>query len=107
MIEWFDLGGTLQLGDATPSEELLEQTGQIQGLLELAEHARVKRTDPAPLVASAVEFVIEGLHAQKKISRTDDWQYRATAEPQRATPTADQFFEADIRIPRGKKKYYN
>ena len=107
VIEWFDLGGTLQLGDATPSEELLEQTGQIQGLLELAEHARVKRTDPAPLVASAVEFVIEGLHAQKKISRTDDWQYRATAEPQRATPTADQFFEADIRIPRGKKKYYN
>ncbi|MDP6580027.1 MAG: hypothetical protein QF681_05170, partial [Vicinamibacterales bacterium] len=107
VIEWFDLGGTLQLGDATPAEELLEQTGQIQGLLELAEHARVKRTDPAPLVASAVEFVIEGLHAQKKISRTDDWQYRATVEPQRATPTADQFFEADIRIPRGKKKYYN
>jgi magnesium chelatase subunit I len=107
VIEWFDLGGTLQLGDATPAAELLEQTGQIQGLLELAEHTQVKRGDPAPLVASAVEFVIEGLHAQKKISRTDEWQYRATAEPQRAKPTADQFFDADVRIPRGKKKYYN
>ena len=107
VVEWFDLGGTLQLGDATPAAELLEQTGQIQGLLELAEHARVTRTDPAPLVASAVEFIIEGLYAQKHISRTDEWQYRATAEPQRATPTADQFFDADIRVPRGKKKYYN
>ena len=107
VIEWFDLGGTLQLGDATPAADLLEQTNQIQGLLELAEHARVTRTDAAPLVASAVEFVIEGLYARKKISRSDEWQYHATAEPQRATPAPDQFFEADIRIPRGKKKYYN
>ena len=107
VVEWFDLGGTLQLGDATPAEDLLEQTGQIQGLLELAEHARVTRTDSAPLVASAVEFVIEGLYAQKNISRTDEWQYRATAEPQRAAPTADQLFDTDIRVPRGKKKYYN
>ena len=107
VIEWFDLGGTLQLGDATPTAALLEQTGQIQGLLELAEHARVSASDPAPLIASAVEFVIEGLYAQKKISRSDEWQYRATVEPQRATPTADQFFDSDIGIPCGKKKYYN
>ncbi len=107
VIEWFDLGGTLQLGDATPASELLEQTAQIQGLMELAEHAQVTQSDPEPVVASAVEFVIEGLHAQKKISRTDEWQYKATAEPQRATPSADQFFDTDIRIPDGKKKYYN
>ena len=86
---------------------MLDQTGQIQGLLELAEHARITRTDPAPLVASAIEFVIEGLYAQKNISRTDEWQYRATAEPRRATPTTDQFFDTDIRIPHDTKKYYN
>ena len=107
VVEWFDLGGTLQLGDSTPATELLEQTDQIQGLLELAEHARVTRTDPVPLVASAIEFVIEGLYAQKHISRTDEWQYHATAEPRRETPTADQLFDTGVRIPRGKKKYYN
>ena len=107
VVEWFDLGGTLQLGDSTSAAELLEQTDQIQGLLELAEHARVTRTDPAPLVASAIEFVIEGLYAQKHISRTDEWQYHATAEPRRETPTADQLLDTGIRIPRGKKKYYN
>ena len=107
VVEWFDLGGTLQLGDTTSAAELLEQTEQIQGLMELAEHARVTRADPAPLVASAVEFVIEGLYAQKSISRTDEWQYRASAEPRRQTHTADQLFDTDIRIPRGKKKYYN
>ena len=107
VVEWFDLGGSLQLGDITPAADVLDQTGRIQGLLELAEHARVTRTDAPPLVASAIEFVIEGLYAQKQISRTDEWQYRASAEPQRVSPTADQFFDTDIHIPRGKKKYYN
>ena len=107
VVEWFDLGGTLQLGDTTSAAELLEQTDQIQGLMELAEHARVTRADPAPLVASAVEFVIEGLYAQKRISRNDEWQYRTSAEPRRQTHTADQLFDTDIPIPRGKKKYYN
>ena len=107
VIEWFDLGGTLQLGDATPAADLIEQTGQIQGLLELVEHARVGPDDPAPQVASALEFIIEGLYAQKKISRSDEWQYRATVEPQRPTPAADQLFDANIGIPPGKKKYYN
>ena len=107
VVEWFDLGGTLQLGDATPATDVLDQTGQIQGLLELAEHAHITRSDAPPLVASAIEFVIEGLYAQKQISRSDEWHYRATTEPQRATPTADQFFDPDIHIPRGKKKYYN
>ena len=107
VVEWFDLGGTLQVGDATPAAELLEQTAPIQGLRELAAHARVSDSDPAPTVASAVEFVIEGLYAQKKISRSDEWQYHATPTRPRAKRTAEQRFETDIRIPKGKKKYYN
>jgi magnesium chelatase subunit I len=107
VIEWFDLGGTLQLGDATPSADLLEQTGQIQGLRELTEHARVSASDPAPVVAAAIEFIIEGLYARKKISRSDEWQYQATAEPRRRKQAADPFFDDDVRVPRGKKKYYN
>ena len=64
-------------------------------------------SDPAPTVASVVEFVIEGLYAQKKISRSDEWQYQATPTRPRANPTAEQLFDTDVRIPRGKKKYYN
>jgi hypothetical protein len=54
-----------------------------------------------------VEFVIEGLYARKKISRSDEWHYRATEQPQRQAPSPDQFFDTEVRPPRGKKKYYN
>ncbi len=107
VVEWFDLGGTLQVGDTMSAADLLEQTAPIQGLRELAAHAQVSASDPAPTVASAVEFVIEGLYAQNKISRSDEWQYQATPTRPRANPTAEQLFDTDVRIPRGKKKYYN
>ena len=107
VVEWFDMGGTLQLGDGTPAAELLEQTAQIQGLRELAAHAGLDDDAPEPVVASAVELVIEGLYAGKKISRSEDWQYGAAEKPRRRAPSPEELFETDIRIPRGKKKYYN
>src|SRR5438270_8300198 len=37
VVEWFDLGGSLPLGDSTPAEEVVTQTRGVQGLGELAE----------------------------------------------------------------------
>ncbi len=107
IVEWFDLGGTLQFGDTTSAAELLEQTAQISGLLELARHAHAGASASDPQLASAVEFVIEGLCAQKKISRNAEWVYRAAEKPARPQPSAEELFEADVRLPRSKKKYYN
>ncbi len=107
VVEWFDLGGTLDLGDSTSAAELLEQTGRIHGLFELAGHVRVDAAEPPPVLASAVEFVIEGLYAQKKISRNDTWQYSAVETRRRSAATPEQVFETDVRVPPGKKKYYN
>ncbi len=107
VVEWFDLGGTLDLGDATTAAELLEQTGQIHGLHELAGHLRVDADEPPPVLAAAVEFIVEGLYSQKKISRNDTWQYSADESGRRKPMTAEQLFETDARVPPGKKKYYN
>ena len=109
VVEWFEMGGALQLTDVTPANELLEQVGQIQGIADLAAHAGAKDGDLPPLAAAAMDFVLEGLYAQKKISRTDEWQYRATEERRHAKRSAEQFFEAGIPMPApGKKKnYYN
>ena len=107
VVEWFDLGGILDLGDGTSAAEILEQTGQIHGLHELAGHLRVDPDEPAPVLASAVEFIIEGLYAQKKISRDDTWQYSAVKTRRRAAMTPEPVVETDIRVPPGKKKYYN
>ena len=36
VIEWFELGGTLQISDVTAAEEVVQQSSDVQGLRELA-----------------------------------------------------------------------
>src|SRR6478672_7837115 len=69
VAEWFDLGGTLQIDDALPAVELLRRTVQVQGLKELTHYAGVKEPARPPLTAAAVDFILEGMYAQKKINR--------------------------------------
>jgi len=109
VIEWFDLGGSLPLGDTSSAEEVISQARTVQGLRELAERASLPPGAPAPLVASAIDFVLEGLYAQKKISRSEERGYSsAEAAPRRSSSRRDEVsIDDDIRIPNSKKKYYN
>src|SRR5712671_6416911 len=105
VVEWFDLGGSLPLSDTSPADEVVSASRGVQGLRELAEHAGLKPGAPAPVVASAIDFVLEGLYAQKKISRNDERGYSAVeAVPRRPTRREKQTLDEEIRIPSGKKK---
>ena len=109
VIEWFEMGGTLQESDTTSSEAFLADVAEIHGLSELAAHAGAAAGDPPPRIASAVDFVLEGLCAQRKISRSEGGGYearrKAGAREQASEPVRD------LRPPPprsdGKKKYYN
>jgi magnesium chelatase subunit I len=106
--EWFELGGTLQVDDTLSAEELLARTATVQGLHELARHGGVKAGAPKPVLASSVDFVLEGLYALKKISRSEDRRFsgiETPRRPQRATP-ADGLLDRELPTG-GKKKYYN
>ena len=109
VIEWFDLGGTLPLSDNSSADEVITETRGMQGIRELAERAGVPGGAAAPAVASAIDFVLEGLYAQKKISRSDDRGYSAAEAAPRRAPRREEAaaMDEDIRIPAGKKKYYN
>jgi len=108
VVEWFDLGGSLPLEDGTSAENVITLTKGLQGIRELAERAGLSNGAPAPAVASAIDFVLEGLYAQKKISRTDERGYSAVEQTQRRpTRREEQAMDEEIRIPSGKKKYYN
>jgi len=108
VAEWFDLGGSLLLSDGTAAAEVIAQTCGVHGLRELAERAGAGKGASAPSVASAIDFVLEGLYAQKKISRSDERGYvAAEAAPRRAARREEQNIEEEIRIPGSKKKYYN
>jgi len=68
----------------------------------------VKKAEAATKLASAVDFVLEGLYAQKKISRSDDRGYHAAEQPRRpSTRAAERDLDEGIPLPGGKKKYYN
>jgi magnesium chelatase subunit I len=108
VIEWFDLGGVLPLTDTTSADEVITQTRGVQGLRELAQQAGLPPGAPAPMVASAIDFVLEGLCAQRKISRSDERGYSAAEQQQRRAPRREEpQVEEEIRMPGSKKKYYN
>jgi len=108
VVEWFDLGGSLPLSDSTSADDVIGQSRTVQGLRELAERAGLPAGAPAPFVASAIDFVLEGLYAQKKISRTEERGYSgAEATPRRNNRREEVTLDDDIRLPNSKKKYYN
>jgi magnesium chelatase subunit I len=109
VIEWFDLGGSLPLSDSSSADEVITQTHGVQGLRELTAHAGLATGAAAPTVASAIDFILEGLYAQKKISRNEDRGYSAAeaAAPRRGARREEPALDEEIRMPAGKKKYYN
>ena len=90
VTEWFDLGGTLQVDDTLDARNLLERTAPVQGLRDLTGHAGVQADAGAPALASAVDFILEGLYAQKKITRSDEFQYQAAEQPRRPVRPAPE-----------------
>ena len=82
------------------------------GLHESALQAHGGASPGQPELASAIDFALEALCAQKKISRSDDWRYsagegagsrRQQQGRERAAP-ARRSTTTSMNVP-GKKKY--
>jgi magnesium chelatase subunit I len=107
VTEWFDLGGSLQVDDTLSAAELLARTGQVQGLHEAARGGAGRKASE-PLLAAAVDFVLEGLYAHRKISRSNEGQFQAAEQVrQRPSRSVDSITERDLPLTGNKKKYYN
>jgi magnesium chelatase subunit I len=107
--DWFDMGGTLQVEDTLPAAELLKRTAVVQGLHDIARQAGISARPSVPLLASAVDFVLEGLYAHKKITRSEDRQYQGAEQPRRPQRAAqtESLLERELPMAGNKKKYYN
>jgi len=69
VVQWFDLGGEIQLSDnARP--RTYSRPAPDSGLMEKLGKLNVNTKDSAEMQVSAAEFVLEGLHAHKKIDAT-------------------------------------
>jgi magnesium chelatase subunit I len=84
VIQWFEMGGELKLPESASAAEELQALQRIQGLLENVEALGADASD-APLAAAAGEFILEGLWAQKRISRSEERGFYAE-RPRPAEP---------------------
>ena len=107
VIEWFDLGGSLMLSDTTPAADVVAAGAQVQGLVELTQQVGIPAQAPDPLLAAGIDFVLEGLYAMKKISRSDDRGYHAGETPVRRPVRPAPVEAEDSPQGGGKKRYYN
>jgi len=98
IVNWFDLGGTLKLSDETSAQESFDQLRVIQGLAERASVLGVKRKEDPPLLVSACEFILDGLYALRKISRSQEKGYFASEKKR-----SEVFF--DDQTGRARKSY--
>ncbi|MGH7615535.1 MAG: magnesium chelatase [Gemmatimonadales bacterium] len=82
IVHWFDEGGALKISTDERSEPLLKGFSVVPGLLALVTQVGLAgKKDPAHIVA-ACELVLEGLVAEKRISRSEDLGYvRVRPEP--------------------------
>jgi len=81
VVQWFDLGGEIQLSDNAGAQEVLAGLIQIQGLMEKLGKLNVGPKDSAETQVSAAEFVLEGLHAHKKIGRNEERVFTGGEKP--------------------------
>jgi magnesium chelatase subunit I len=79
IVQWFEMGGELKVPANASSSELLGQLKKIQGLFDHLEALGVSSKDDSAVQTSAAEFVLEGLWAHKRISRSEERGYYAEA----------------------------
>lgn len=94
IVQWFDLGGQIKLSDVASSKEALSGLKEIQGLLErLTPVHKDKNVSPEEQV-SAAEFFLEGLHAHKRIGRSEERVFKADKHAKRPEKT----YEPDLPL---------
>lgn len=104
--QWFNLGGTVKLDDNHSATAALGDLKQIQGLIEKLAPLGIKRSDAAAKVVSAAEFLLEGLVAHRKLSRSEERVFAAQETAPRGPERAELEVEYDDwqrarRTPRG------
>jgi len=110
IVTWFERGGTLDLSDTSPAADVLGHTAAIEGLEHAVTGLGIRPEDAQPLQAAGTDFILEGLCALKKISRTDEGRLFGTPAQPRARQESrglEDVADEDDAPSRGKKKYYN
>ena len=81
--QWFNLGGTVKLDDGQSSCAALADLNKIQGLFEKLAPLEVGASDDPPRAVAGAEFLLEGMVAHRKLSRSEERGFAAPEKGQR------------------------
>jgi len=104
IVQWFDLGGEIQLSDSISASEALENLKEIQGLADKLAPLSVSHNDSTELQVSACEFILEGLHAHKRIGRNEERVFKA-GEKKQEPREREKNFEPEDRPSRQRRQF--
>jgi magnesium chelatase subunit I len=106
IVQWFDLGGEIRVPDTAAASQVHGELQNIQGLAEKLAALGVKTKDALELQVSAAEFVLEGLHAHKRIGRNEERVFTANEKgPRRVEPASFPREEEHERPARSRRGF--
>lgn len=71
IVGWFEAGNTVEIADEMPLDEYLGVLDKVKGLREFTrKHLKIAESDIYEL-ASAMEFVLDGLHQSSRIAKEE------------------------------------
>jgi len=82
-VKYFERGGALKVDAATSSTTLLDQLLLVDGLMEKTRALGLSANEPDAVRAAAGEFILEGLYAQRRISRNEELGFGAPEDRRR------------------------
>jgi magnesium chelatase subunit I len=103
VVQWFDLGGEIKLTDTAGAKEILEGVKNIQGLTEKLAPLGIQSKEKPEVLVAAAEFVLEGLHAHRRIGRSEERVFAADKSAKRP----DQPHEQENPTPIRNRRPYN
>lgn len=88
--QWFNLGGAVRIDDDQPSQAILEELKQIQGLFAQLSPISVKGSDAPEVAVGGAEFLLEGMYAHKRLSRSEERGFSAQEKATRKQERLEQ-----------------
>jgi magnesium chelatase subunit I len=105
--QWFNLGGTVRIDDDQPSQTILEELKQIQGLFPQLSPLSLKVSDAPEAAVAGAEFLLEGMYAHKRLSRSEERGFSAQEKPTRKQERGEERDYDEYQEQRRSRRGFN
>ena len=105
--QWFNLGGTVRIDDDQPSQAILEELKQIQGLFPQLSPLSLKVSDAPEAAVAGAEFLLEGMYAHKRLSRSEERGFSAQEKTTRKQERTEERDYDEFQEQRRSRRGFN